>query len=78
MCSKVRKSCEGVDRVYRELLEAGNPSPIYEQIVFVIVGTAYSSMFAQAEIIEINPTNSMENTEKDLEKFLKIRKEFWS
>lgn len=41
----VREFGEGVDRMYRELKEAGNPTPKYEQIAFMIVGTAYSSMY---------------------------------
>lgn len=41
----VREFGEGVDRMYRELKEAGNPTPKYEQIAFMIVGTAYSTMY---------------------------------
>ncbi|MCQ2272602.1 MAG: putative DNA binding domain-containing protein [Bacteroidales bacterium] len=45
----VREFGEGVDRMYRELQEAGNPTPKYEQVAFMIVGTAYSSMYEQVE-----------------------------
>ena len=38
--------------MYRELSEAGNPSPKYEQIASMIVGAAYSSMFVYKENIE--------------------------
>lgn len=64
----VREFGEGVDRMYRELQEAGNPSPKYEQIAFMIVGTAYSSMFAHSVETEGILTETMEETEKDLEK----------
>ena len=66
----VREFGEGVDRMYRELQEAGNPSPKYEQIAFMIVGTAYSSMFAHSVETEGILTETMEETEKDLEKDL--------
>ena len=50
----VREFGEGVDRMYRELAEAGNPEPKYEKIGFMVLGTAYSSV------------NAVENTtEKD-------------
>ena len=48
----VREFGEGVDRMYRELSEAGNPSPKYEQIAFMIVGTAYSSMSVRDDKME--------------------------
>lgn len=51
----VREFGEGVDRMFRELSEAGNPSPKYEQIAFMIIGTAYSSMFAHKENFENEP-----------------------
>lgn len=66
----VREFGEGVDRMYRELSEGGNPAPKYEQIAFMIVGTAYSSMFSQTEVMADKQTKSVEKTEKDLEKDL--------
>lgn len=48
----VREFGEGVDRMYRELAEAGNPEPKYEKIGFMVMGTAYSSFHAEEDIIE--------------------------
>ena len=69
----VREFGEGVDRMYRELKEAGNPTPKYEQIAFMIVGTAYSSMYEQVEnplvVAEKHPEygTTKKNISKDLE-----------
>ena len=57
----VREFGEGVDRMYRELAEAGNPVPKYEQIAFMIVGTAYSLLHENAENINIAHENPTEN-----------------
>lgn len=74
----VREFGEGVDRMYRELSDAGNPSPKYEQIAFMIVGTAYSSMFAQTENPTENPTENVSLTplERKLIEVLKQNPDF--
>lgn len=66
----VREFGEGVDRMYRELLAAGNPSPKYEQIAFMIVGTAYSSMFDREtkEKESLGKKTTEKTTEKDPQK----------
>ncbi|MCQ2285820.1 MAG: putative DNA binding domain-containing protein [Bacteroidales bacterium] len=64
----VREFGEGVDRMYRELLEAGNPSPKYEQIAFMIVGTAYSTMYDGKG--KAKESLGKKTTEKDLQKDL--------
>lgn len=43
----VREFGEGVDRMYRESQEAGNPEPKYEQVAFMILGTAYSLLYSK-------------------------------
>ncbi|MDY6326664.1 MAG: ATP-binding protein [Bacteroidales bacterium] len=43
----VREFGEGVDRMYRESHEAGNPEPKYEQVAFMILGTAYSLLYSK-------------------------------
>ena len=43
----VREFGEGVDRMYRESVEAGNPEPKYEQVAFMILGTAYSLLYSE-------------------------------
>lgn len=57
----VRKFGEGVDRMYRELAEAGNPAPKYEQVAFLIIGTVYSILHGEIQD-KNNPTeNPTEN-----------------
>ena len=60
----VREFGEGVDRMYQESIEAGKSEPKYEQVAFMIQGTAYS-LFHNEE----NKTDK-KNLEKDLDKDL--------
>lgn len=53
----VREFGEGVDRMYRELAEAGNPEPKYEKIGFMVMGTAYSSFHAVENVTEKDKKN---------------------
>lgn len=77
----VREFGEGVDRMYRELQEAGSPSPKYEQIAFMIVGTAYSSMSVHSDKMEHESSNAAdkkqedESSEKSSEKVLGLMRE---
>lgn len=64
----VREFGEGVDRMYRELKEAGNPTPKYEQVAFMIVGTAYSVMYDGKG--KAKESLGKKTTEKDLQKDL--------
>ncbi len=64
----VREFGEGIDRMYRELQEAGNPTPKYEQVAFMIVGTAYSLMYEGKG--KAKESLGKETTEKDLQKDL--------
>lgn len=64
----VREFGEGIDRMYRELQEAGNPTPKYEQVAFMIVGTAYSLMYDGKE--KAKESLGKKATEKDLQKDL--------
>ena len=55
---------EGTNRMYQESIEAGKSEPKYEQVAFMIQGTAYS-LFHNEE----NKTDK-KNLEKDLNKDL--------
>ena len=68
----VREFGEGVDRMYRESAEAGNPEPKYEQMAFMILGTAYSLLYS-TERKDIEKQNSPE--EKTVEKILSLVKD---
>lgn len=61
----VREFGEGIDRMYRELQEAGNLTPKYEQVAFMIVGTAYSLMYDGKE--KAKESLGKKTTEKDLQ-----------
>ena len=61
----VREFGEGVDRMYRELLEVGSPSPKYEQIAFMIIGTAYSSMSVHSDETEYESSNVTDKKQED-------------
>ena len=60
----VREFGEGVDRMYRELAEAGNPEPKYEKIGFMVMGTAYSSLYPDNNTTVHDKTSDGFNTVK--------------
>lgn len=66
----VREFGEGVDRMYRESVEAGNPEPKYEQVAFMILGTAYSLLYNTEKkgIEKHKRTEEKKTVEKTVEK----------
>jgi len=71
----VREFGEGVDRMYRELAKAGNPAPQYEQVAFMIIGTAYSILRREIQNSNDPTENTTESpTESPTEKIIEILK----
>ena len=73
----VKEFGEGIDRMYRELLEAGNPDPVFKQAEFMVKGTIMqpiSTSVASSAVDDQKRENGQKRPEKWPEKWPEKKK----